>query len=285
VPPCGTMADMTAAEDDVVRLRLDLGYDGTAFSGWARQPGRRTVQQTIEDAFALVLRVRDVRLTVAGRTDAGVHARGQVAHVDLDRSLLADRPPDQLLRRLARVLPDDVVARRLATAPSGFDARFSALSRRYCYRLDDDPGNRDPLRRTQVLWWPRSLDVRSMHQAAQGLLGEHDFAAFCKPRDGATTIRTLIELDVRRAEGEIEVRVVADAFCHNMVRALVGALVVVGEGRRSPGWPALVLGRGERDPAAPVVPAHGLTLESVAYPPAAELGARAETARSVRSLR
>jgi tRNA pseudouridine38-40 synthase len=198
---------------------------------------------------------------------------------------VAKWPPDQLLRRLARVLPDDVVAHQLAIAPSGFDARFSALSRRYCYRLDDDRGDRDPLRRNQVLWWPRSLDVDAMQETTDGLVGEHDFAAFCKPRDGATTIRTLLELDVQRVREEIAVRIVADAFCHNMVRALIGALVVVGEGRRSPGWPAQVLVRGERDPGVPVLPAHGLTLESVAYPPDAALASRAETARSVRSLR
>lgn len=276
---------MTAAEDDVVRLRIDLAYDGTEFSGWARQPGRRTVQQTLEDALALVLRVGEMRLTVAGRTDAGVHARGQVAHLDLDAELAASWPADQLARRISRLVPDDVVVHRISPAPPGFDARFSALSRRYVYRIDDRLPMRDPLRRREVLWWPRILDADLMRIATHELIGEHDFAAYCKPREGATTIRTLQELVVHRGDREIECQVVADAFCHHMVRALIGSLLVVGEGRQPPEWPAELLRHGVRDPRVPVIAAHGLSLEEVTYPPDAELAARAATARTVRSLR
>jgi tRNA pseudouridine38-40 synthase len=175
--------------------------------------------------------------------------------------------------------------RAVAAAPEGFDARFSAVWRRYGYRVYDDPAGLDPLRRQHVLAWPRSLDLDAMNAAAATLLGEHDFSAFCRRREGATTIRTLLELSWRREpDGVAVARVVADAFCHNMVRALVGAMLSVGEGRRDPAWPAAVLGAGRRDPAVRVVAAHGLTLEEVGYPAPAELATRAEQARAVRVL-
>jgi tRNA pseudouridine38-40 synthase len=265
-----------------VRLRLDLAYDGTDFSGWADQPGRRTVQGTLEAAIATVTRLPEVRLTVAGRTDAGVHARGQVAHVDLP-SGAAD--PDGLTRRLARLLPDDVRVRRIAPAPEGFDARFSAVWRRYAYRICDDAVAADPLLRRHVLSWPRRLDEEAMHAAGQLLLGEHDFAAYCKKREGATTIRALRELTWSRVSPDGDVltgRVVADAFCHNMVRSLVGALVAVGEGRHPVDWPAEVLRTGVRDPRVGVVAPVGLTLEEVGYPPDDELAARAIESRRLR---
>lgn len=269
---------MTTATDPV-RVRLDISYDGTEFSGWARQPGRRTVEQTIADAIAMVARLGDVPvLTVAGRTDAGVHAAGQVAHVDLSSHL----DPADLERRLAGVLPADVVVGRVAVAPDGFDARFSALARHYRYRITD--GRPDPLRRRDTLAWPRALDETAMHAAAQGLQGEHDFAAFCRPREGATTIRTLRRLAVSRADdGVVVVSAEADAFCHNQVRAMVGALLCVGEGRRDVGWPGQVLEAGVRDSAVTVAPPHGLTLLRVDYPPDADLAARAVAARARRS--
>lgn len=278
---------------DVVRVRLDLAYDGTRFSGWAVQPGLRTVQGVLADALATVLRLADpVRLTVAGRTDAGVHARGQVAHVDVPREAWAavpgrsDREPGQaLVDRLAGVLEPDVVVHRAALAPEGFDARFSAIWRRYAYRIVDDVGVRDPLTRGWALWNRRSLDVAAMDSAAQGLLGEHDFAAYCRPREGATTIRTLLDFGwERRVDGLIEARVRADAFCHSMVRSLVGAHLAVGEGRREPSWPAQVLRAGLRDGAVGVAPAHPLVLEEVGYPAERDLAARALRARAVRSL-
>jgi tRNA pseudouridine38-40 synthase len=266
----------------VTRLRLDVAYDGTDFSGWAAQPTRRTVQGTLEAALATVLREPAVAATCAGRTDAGVHARGQVCHVDVP----AGAEPGDLRRRLAGVLPADVRVRAVTVAPEGFDARFSALWRRYAYRVCDDPGGLDPLRRREVLAWPKPLDVTAMNAAAEALLGEHDFAAFCRRREGATTVRTLRELSWRRDEdGTLVGRVVADAFCHSMVRALVGALLSVGEGRRASSWPGEVLGAGRRDPAVRVVGPHGLSLEEVGYPPPHLLAARAVETRAVRVAR
>lgn len=261
-----------------MRLRLDLAYDGAAFHGWATQPSLRTVQGVVETAIATVLRLdAPAPLTCAGRTDTGVHARGQVAHVDLDGV-----DPDVLARRLRRILPDDVSLLGLAEAPPGFDARFSALERRYVYRLADRPGA-DPLTRGHVVAWPRALDVDAMNVAASHLMGEHDFAAFCRKRAGATTIRTLRELSATRsAGGLIETTVRADAFCHSMVRALMGALVAVGEGRHEPTWASDVLAARARDPRVKVMPAHGLVLEEVVYPPDNEMASRAVESRRVR---
>jgi tRNA pseudouridine38-40 synthase len=275
-----------------VRLRLDLAYDGTGFHGWAGQPGLRTVQGTLEAALAQVLRVQAAPVTCAGRTDTGVHARGQVAHLDVDEEVLvrsagrSTRPPvESLLRRLNGVLPDDIRLHRVSVAPDGFDARFSAVWRRYAYRIADAPGLVDPLTRAWVLTWPRALDVDTMNEAATRLRGEHDFAAFCRRREGATTIRTLLDLSWSRdALGLAVATVRADAFCHNMVRALVGAMITVGEGRREPEWAEEVLRRGERDPRVTVVHPHGLTLEEVGYPSDDELAVQAEAARRVRTL-
>jgi tRNA pseudouridine38-40 synthase len=216
-----------------------------------------------------------VLVTVAGRTDAGVHATGQVTHVDLPED-----PPDSLSRRLNGVLSPDVRVRAVAIAARGFDARFSALARRYAYRIND--GVEDPLRRRDTVWWPRRLDVPAMHDAARRLLGEHDFAAYCKRREGATTIRRLLRLDASREDDLIEFDVEADAFCHSMVRALVGALVAVGEGRRPVEWPGTVLSGRQRDPGGRVMPAHGLTLVEVTYPSDTDLAARASQTRRLR---
>jgi tRNA pseudouridine38-40 synthase len=275
---------MDRPDDSVTRLRLDLAYDGTDFSGWAAQPGLRTVQGTLEDALARVLRLSDVSLTVAGRTDAGVHARGQVAHVDLPTPAVAAMPPAALVSRLARLLSEDVRVVRADIAPAGFDARFSALWRRYAYRIVDDPVTADPLGRRTTLPWPRRLDATAMADAAARLLGEHDFAAFCRRREGATTVRTLLHLDVKRDGVQVVADIRADAFCHSMVRSLVGALVAVGEGRREIEWPAAVLAARVRDAGVTVLPARGLTLEEVGYPDDAALAARAVETRSVRSL-
>jgi tRNA pseudouridine38-40 synthase len=165
-------------------------------------------------------------------------------------------------------------------ARAGFDARFSAVWRRYAYRVVDDPAAADPLRRYDTLSWPRPLDLEAMRTASTGLLGERDFAAFCKRREGATTIRTLQQLDCDRGpDGVLTATVRADAFCHSMVRSLVGALLAVGEGRRPPDWPAAQLGRAERSSEVTVAPAHGLTLVEVGYPPDAELATRATQTR------
>ncbi|WP_374115902.1 tRNA pseudouridine(38-40) synthase TruA [Kineococcus sp. TRM81007] len=281
----------------MVRVRLDLGYDGAGFAGWAEQPGLRTVQGELTRALGRVLRLDPApRLTVAGRTDAGVHARGQVAHVDVPRAAWeaapgrsGSEPGTALVRRLAGVLPPDVRVHRAATAPDGFDARFSALRRRYAYRVCDDPSGAPPLLRSHVLHHRRPLDVAAMDSAARAMVGLHDFAAYCRPREGATTVRTLLAHSWRRERegpyaGLLVADVRADAFCHSMVRALVGAVLAVGDGRRGPDWPAQVLLRGVRDPAVAVVAPHGLCLEEVAYPPEADLAARAREARAVRSL-
>ncbi|MER5686681.1 tRNA pseudouridine(38-40) synthase TruA [Streptomyces sp. NPDC002205] len=273
-------------EPGFVRVRLDLAYDGKDFSGWAKQTARRTVQGEIEDALRTVTRSsRTYDLTVAGRTDAGVHARGQVAHVDLPAEVWAEHG-GLLLRRMAGRMAPDVRIWRVAEAPVGFNARFSALWRRYAYRISDRPGGADPLTRGHVLWHDRPLDVDAMNAAAVRMLGEHDFAAYCKKREGATTIRTLQRLSwVRDAEsGVVTGTVQADAFCHNMVRALVGAMLFVGDGRRPDPWPARVLAVGVRDPGVHVVRPHGLTLEEVAYPADELLAARNKEARNVRSL-
>jgi tRNA pseudouridine38-40 synthase len=294
---------------ETVRLRLGLAYDGAGFSGWARQPGRRTVQETVEVALGRLLRLPGPpALTVAGRTDTGVHARGQVAHVDVPAAAwaaltapaaarvaegapaaarVAEGAPAAArvaepvaLRRMAGLLPPDVRARFIAPAPPGFDARFSALWRRYCYRVCDDLAAADPLRRGDTLWHRSHLDLDRMNEAAAGLTGEHDFAAFCRKREGASTVRSLIRLTWSRpAPGLAAAEVVADAFCHNMVRALVGALLAVGDGRKPPDWPAQVLKTGIRDPAVHVIPPHGLCLEEVHYPPDDALAHRATQTR------
>ena len=275
-----------------MRLRLDLAYDGTDFHGWAAQPSLRTVQGELQAALVTVLRVEQVPVTCAGRTDTGVHARGQVVHLDVDPAGLTaaagrstSPAPEALVRRLNGVLPVDVRVHRAAEVPDAFDARFSALWRRYAYRVADAPGLVDPLVRTAVLAWPRALDLDAMNAAAALLTGEHDFAAFCRRREGATTIRTLLDLRWERDLSGLAVATVrADAFCHSMVRALVGCMVAVGEGRRTPEWAGEVLLAAERDPGVTVMHAHGLTLEEVAYPADADLGTQAEAARVVRTL-
>ena len=225
------------------------------------------------------------RLTVAGRTDAGVHARGQVTHADVPAAAWPDGMADRAAARLAGVLPADVRVHALVPAPAGFDARFSALWRRYSYRVCDEAAAADPLRRHETLWYFRRLDLAAMNAAARSCLGEHDFAAFCRRREGATTIRALRTLAWHRDDdGTAVATVVADAFCHNMVRSLVGALLAVGDGRKPVGWPAAVLAAGVRDPAVRVVAPHGLCLEEVGYPPAGELAARAADNRRVRTI-
>jgi tRNA pseudouridine38-40 synthase len=259
----------------LVRLRLDLGYDGTGFAGWAAQPGQRTVAGVLEEALMTALRAAEPPpLVVAGRTDAGVHATGQVAHVDVPGPV----DPAVLARQLAGLLPEDVGIRGVNLAPAGFDARFAALGRRYRYRVADRAPN--PLRRRDTLSWPRPLDAEGMHVAAQHLVGEHDFAAYCRARAGATTIRVLRAFAVERDADEVVViAAFGDAFCHHQVRSMVGALLAVGEGRRAVDWPAEVLAGGVRDSAVNVAPAHGLTLVGVDYPPDHELVVRASQTR------
>ncbi len=277
-----------------MRIRLDIAYDGTHFRGWARQPGLRTVQGTLEDALARIVG-SEVRLVVAGRTDAGVHASGQVAHVDLGEEQwarvearhgrAAHDPAGSLAGRMRGVLGaySDVTVRRSAPAPEGFDARFSAVWRRYRYRLADDVAGYDPLRRLNTTAIRGELDVEAMDAAARSLIGLHDFAAYCKPREEATTIRTLLEYGWHRDDdGVLIAEVKADAFCHSMVRALVGACAAVGEGRLEPADLIVLRDALERTSEFKVLAARGLTLTEVGYPADELLAARAEQTRNRR---
>lgn len=284
------------------RIRLDIAYDGTGMSGWATQPGLRTVQGQIEAGLAGILHSHPPTpvLTVAGRTDAGVHATGQVAHFDLNPDQ-ADglvrvrrgkgRPPTPLAvmvqRRLGGILvtQPEIVIKSSVLAPPGFDARFSALYRRYEYRIADSVVGHDPLQRFRTTWHGFALDVDAMDAAAATLIGLHDFATYCKPRPGATTIRTLQEFRWRRdPDGVLVASVQADAFCHSMVRALVGACVAVGEGRLAADRLVDLRIERARTSEFKVMPAQGLTLLHVGYPADELLALRARETRARREL-
>ena len=277
-----------------VRLRLDLAYDGTDFSGWATQPGLRTVQGELERAIATLLRVPEARLTVGGRTDAGVHARGQVAHLDVTPGQLAKwtgRPSDTAAdevraRRLNGVLKRgaaDIAIHGVREVPPAFDARFSALRRRYEYRLRGEGMRRDPLTARFTAAVPRRLDLSAMQFASDELLGLNDFTTFCKAREGSTAVRDLLSFEWRETEdGAYAARIEADAFCHSMVRALVGAVVAVGAGRIGHDELVALRDARERTSRFTVMPAEGLSLEEIAYPADAELAARAEQTRARR---
>ncbi|MCK7637552.1 tRNA pseudouridine(38-40) synthase TruA [Corynebacterium sp. P7202] len=280
-----------------IRLRLDLAYDGTDFHGWARQKPAggvelRTVQGSLEDALSKILRF-PAKLTVAGRTDAGVHATGQVAHLDVPAAALGTRSigddPSTLVRRLAKLLPPDVRIHRCTRAPEGFDARFSALRRHYVYRVTTHARGALPIRARDTAHWPRNVDVAAMQDAAEVLTGLNDFAAFCRARAGATTVRDLQAFTWRDISTPEEpqlylAEVTADAFCWSMVRSLVGACLAVGEGRRPAGFTGGLLAERSRSPLVPVAPANGLTLVAVDYPDDGELAERAEQTRGVRVL-
>ena len=275
-----------------VRLRLHIAYDGTEFAGWASQAGQRTVAGVLDEALSTVFRV-PVQVRAAGRTDAGVHASGQVGQVDVPIAALPLAYPrtrtegesefGPLVRRLAKLLTEDVRVLEIDRAATGFDARFSALRRRYVYRLSTAPYGVEPQDARFVVAWPRPLDVDAMTAAAGELLGLHDFAAFCRHRDGATTIRQLQRLDCSRDGHRIAVHVSADAFCWNMVRSLVGALLAVGEHRRDAAWCAALLTATRRSSDFAAAPARGLSLVGVDYPPDSELAARNRVTRDVRT--
>lgn len=287
----------------LLRVRMDVAYDGAGFSGWAVQPGRPTVQGVLEEALGTLVR-RPVRLTVAGRTDAGVHARGQVVHFDVETaewlglSRGRDIDPAAALHRrlggvvrtlLTRRMAGDasagaVVVDRVMVAPAGFDARFSALWRRYSYRIADRPGQWDPLARRTTLWHRERLDVQRLNAGAASLLGLHDFTAFCKPREGASTVRDLQRFAFERGnDGVITATVQADAFCHNMVRALIGSALRVGSGEMPADWLRERLDARRKDAKSLLAPAHPLVLEEVHYPADADLKARAELTRAPRA--
>jgi tRNA pseudouridine38-40 synthase len=302
--PCWRIPSYTRWVDipgPTTRLRLDVAYDGTRFSGWTRQPELRTVQGELEAALATVFRRHPPApgLTVAGRTDAGVHATGQVAHLDLTDEQLAgltarqrgkvarpeEDPTEALRRRLNGIagLSSDLHVARVAVAPLGFDARFSAIWRRYEYRVADTRAQRNPLLQNHTVWHPAALDAAAMDRAARALVGLRDWAAFCKPREGSTTVRSLQEFTWHRdATGVLLASVQADAFCHSMVRALVGACIAVGTGRLDVGRPEALLAAGARAGEFATAPALGLTLVAVGYPADELLAAQAERARARR---
>lgn len=278
----------------MIRLRLDLAYDGTHFHGWARQGNQdlRTVQKVVEDSLSLILR-HPIELSVAGRTDAGVHATAQVAHFDIPEEALQTRSidgdPRRLVRRLARLMPEDVRIHACERAPEGFDARFSALARHYRYRITTHPRGALPTRAIDTATWPKQVDLQRMNDAAQALIGLHDFAAFCKHRDGATTIRELQQFvweDISTPEEPqlYQAKVRADAFCWSMVRSLVGACLVVGEGRRDDAFTAKLLEESRRANNVPVAPAKGLSLVGVDYPKDEALADRALQTRAIREI-
>ncbi|TDD89724.1 tRNA pseudouridine(38-40) synthase TruA [Saccharopolyspora karakumensis] len=285
-----------AGDGGLVRVRLDLSYDGTDFKGWAKQPGLRTVQGLVEDALAKQPPGREVpkSVVVAGRTDTGVHATGQVLHFDVvpldpetpGRLAVDSRGiPDltRMVHRWNRILPPDVRVLGAQVVPPEFDARFSALRRHYRYQVSDAPWGADPLRRKDTLAWNRPLDVDALNEASRELLGLNDFAAYCKPREGATTIRELQRFTWNRVEDNLIVaEVSADAFCHSMVRSLVGTLLMTGDGRRPESHPADLLAAQTRTTA--VAPPHGLTLRAIDYPAPEELARRAGQTRAVRDL-
>jgi tRNA pseudouridine38-40 synthase len=262
-----------------------VAYDGTDFSGWAAQPGRRTVAGVLLNEFERLFGDGGATgLVVAGRTDAGVHASGQVAHVDVVAQRW-DRLADDLVRRLAGLLPPDVRVRAATQVPDTFDARFSALSRRYLYRVADAPWGTEPIRARDTLAWPRRLDVDAMNDAAGQLVGLHNYAAFCRHKENATTVRSVQRFDWRRdPDGIVVAMIEADAFCQSMVRSLVGALIAVGEGRHPVTWPVELLRRTERASDVFVVPPHGLNLVEVAYPSEDRYAHRADETRNRRNL-
>jgi tRNA pseudouridine38-40 synthase len=264
-------------ESGFLRFRIDFAYDGTNFSGWARQPDQRTVQGEMESTISGLTR-SNVELVVAGRTDAGVHASSQVAHVDLPEldKYGNEWKTQDLLYRLNRMLTEEIRIKSISRAPSFFHARFSALRRKYIYKIADGQRLIDPLKRFDIVSWYRHLDLSRMNDSSSRLLGEHDFAAFCKPGGSGTTIRTLEKFNWERmADGTLQAMVAADAFCYSMVRNLVGAVVCVGEGRFEPEWISALLQNKTRVSESLVFPARGLTLIGVEYPDEAELQSRA----------
>ena len=274
-----------------VRVRLDIAYDGTDFHGWAAQRGLRTVQGVLEEKLSLVVR-QPVSLVVAGRTDAGVHANGQVAHVDLPDEAFQQRSlqaPEDLIRRLSRMLPPDLRLHGSTAAPEGFDARFSALRRHYLYRITTHPAGPLPVRARDTARWRKPVDLEKVQIATNAMLGLQDFAALCKAREGSTTIRELqrfdwVDVSTAQEPQTYEAHVSADAFCWSMVRSLVGAVMSVGEGKRAVDFTAELMTQSQRSSLVPVAPAEGLNLVRVDYPEDAELGQRAAQTRAMRKV-
>jgi tRNA pseudouridine38-40 synthase len=241
-------------------FRLDIEYDGSRFSGWARQPGLRTVQAELEAALETVLR-EPVELTVAGRTDAGVHAWGQVASFQSEAEV-----PGDLSRRLNGLAPDDIAVTAAGLAPDGFDARGDATSRSYRYRLLARRAS-SPFERGRALWWPHRVDREALDACAAALPGMHDFTAFTPTQtDHVRFRREILAAAWESLPGDIlAFRISADAFMRSMVRVLVGTMLEVSSGRRSAESFAELLAGAPRSAAGDTAPPHGLYLESVAY--------------------
>lgn len=275
--------------DGRFRFRIDLAYDGTDFAGWAQQPELATVQGELLSALTIIFGKSqdDFGMRVAGRTDAGVHAAHQVAHVDLTPKQVARSGRRQdYAHRLSRLLPPSIQVYSFELAPRGFDARFSPTSRRYRFRIADRKAVQNPLRRRDTLWVYKSLDADLMRQAAEFLIGMHDFAAYCRPREGSTTIREIKEITVNRRENDdniIEIELEADAFCHNMVRAITGALIKVGSGDLVATRIRQLLEGKVRTGEFKVVGPEGLTLIAVKYPADDQLAAQAEQTKNFRT--
>ena len=276
--------------DGFTRLRIDFGYDGTDFFGWSKQPELRTIQGAFLEALTLIFGDSEIdfSLRVAGRTDAGVHALNQVAHFDLSQTQLARlgrETIDDIAYKLNRLLPNDIRVTAVGVAPEGFDARFGAINRRYRYRLADNLAFKNPLETRFTLDVAGQLDIDAMNEAGGHLLGLHDFASFCKPREGSTTIRELQEITVSRGQGQVvEIEIQADAFCHNMVRSIVGALIAVGQSRATPAKIKQLLEQTNREGSYKVVSPHGLSLLKIGYPADDLLAAQAEKAQNLRTL-
>ena len=263
-----------------MRLRIDLAYDGTDYSGWAKQPDLPTIQGTLEDAIATVTRAPEVNTIVAGRTDAGVHATGQVVHVDIDFAEDPSVLPGRLNSYLANT---SIVIHSVIEAPAGFDARFSPLFRRYEYRISDESAPRDPRNSRYTYWVDDVLDFESMNAAANSVVGLHDWTTYCRPRPGSTSVRELQRFDwVRDSDGSLVATIQGDAFCHNMVRNLVGMSVAVGRGRLAASDAVTLRDQRLRTAAFIVLPPHGLTLVEVGYPSSDEVGKRAVLTRDRR---
>lgn len=239
--------------------RLDIAYDGTDFKGYARQEGLRTVQGELETALGTLV-CPGVETSVAGRTDAGVHARGQVVSFEHSDALDLDR----LRRGLNGILGPEIAVWSVGMAAEDFNARFSAVWRRYLYRLDTAPAA-DPLTRGFVWNVGRALDLDAMSVATSSFLGEHDFSSFCRSVEGRSNVRRLTELSLRSESGMVEVWAQANAFCHQMVRSIVGYLYDVGRGFSDGTRTADVIAAHDRGAVATVAPPHGLTLYEVGY--------------------